>query len=180
MTTNQQPIQPTRRSKKTTAVFSLFFPARNLAAGLVTLVLGFSLSAQSQTTNLVWDPTGNATDAGGTWNASSLVWTNPATGGADIAWRNSTNDIAVFGVGSGAAGLIGVATLVTNGGITFNTPGSGNYFITNGTIFLGGTATISNNANATIGSVIAGSSGLTKAGNGTLTITNSGNSYRNL
>lgn len=172
MTPNQHSTQSTRRVKKTAAVHSLLLPASNLILGLAALVLGFSLSAQAQTTNLVWDPAGTGTDGGGTWNASSLVWTNPVDGGADIAWRNSTSDIAVFGVGSGAAGVVGVATVVTNGGITFNAPGSGNYIITNGTIYLGGTATISNNVDATIGSVIAGTSGLIKAGAGTLSLTN--------
>lgn len=145
-----------------------------LAVGAMTMA---HLASQAQTTNLVWDPNNNGADGAGTWNATSTIWTNPASGGTDIAWRNSTNDIAVFGVGNGAAGVVGVATVVTNGGVTFNASGSGNYIITNGTIYLGGTAIVSNNANAAIGSVIAGAAGLTKAGSSTLTITNAGNSY---
>ena len=158
--------------KKTTIYRRLFPSAHSPALGLAGLVLGCLLSAQAQTTNLVWDPAGTGTDGAGTWNASSTVWTNLTAGGADIAWRNSTSDIAIFGVGSGAAGVVGVSGTVTNGGITFNAPGSGNYIINTGTIFVGGGATIAVNNDSTIGSVIAGGSGLTKSGSNALTLTN--------
>lgn len=126
----------------------------------------------AQTTNLIWDPSNTGTDGAGAWNTTSLLWTNTVDGGADIAWRNSANDIAIFGVGNGAAGVVTASGTLTNGGITFNAPGSGNYLLTGGTIYLGGTATVTANAKATIGSVIAGTSGLTKAGAGTLVLTN--------
>ena len=171
MTTNQHQTSSTSHQKKPAAARPRFFPSRNLALGLAALVLGFSLSARAQTTNLVWDPAGTGTDGAGTWNANSLIWTNPVGGGADIAWRNSTNDIAIFGAGSGAAGTVTVSGTVTNGGITFNAPGSGNYTLSGGTLFLGNTTpTVSNKVDATIGSIIGGSSGLIKAGSGMLTL----------
>ena len=172
--TQPHPMKP---NTKTHPLFRSNPSNQLFAAVLASLIAGLAASVSAQTTNLIWDPNNNGSDGAGTWAATGTVWTNTTDGGADIAWRNFTSDIAVFGAGSGAAGTVTVSGSVTNGGITFNTPGSGNYIINTGTIFLGGAATISNNVNATIGSVIAGASGLTKAGNGTLTLTNAGNSY---
>jgi autotransporter-associated beta strand protein len=123
-----------------------------------------------QNTDLVWDPNGNGTDGAGTWNASNLVWTNPASGGADIAWRNFTNDTAVFGVSNGMAGAVTVSGTVTLGNITFNPTASGNYTLSGGTLTLAGAPTvIIANADATIGSALTGT-GFIKNGRGTLTL----------
>lgn len=115
------------------------------------------------TTNGITD----GTTAG--WNTSSPVFYNGTT---DVAWTNSTTNIAQFGGGtSGSAGSLTVGTVTANG-ILFATPFSGNYTLTGGTITLGGTTpTLTADANATISSTLAGSAGFTKAGAGTLTLT---------
>ena len=68
------------------------------------------------------------------------------------------------------------ATPINAGSLVFNTDG---YLITGGTLTLGGSATISvvPQARATISSIVAGTSGLLKTGNGTLLLTNSSNSF---
>ncbi len=107
-----------------------------------------------------WDPTG-----GTTWlNGTSQVY-GP--------WGNTNVDEAIFGVGSGAAGTITVSSVTANK-ITFNAPGSGYYTLSSGTISLAGTTptiTAASGVTATIGSTLAGTAGLTKAGAGTLILT---------
>lgn len=120
---------------------------------------------------LTWDSGGaspaNPLDGSGSWNTSSLLWSN---GASDAAWTNSASNIAVFGNNNGAAGTVTLGEAITAGGITFNSPGSGTYTIAGSTLTLGGSSTITANANAAISSIIAGSAGLTKAGAGTLTL----------
>jgi len=91
--------------------------------------------AASQTTHgttLLWNSTSNATgpvDGGGSWDTNILVtnWWNTSTL-ANQAWTNGAN-VAQIGVGSGAAGVITLATNVATVGLTFNPPGSGSYSI---------------------------------------------------
>jgi fibronectin-binding autotransporter adhesin len=120
---------------------------------------------------LTWDAsgTGGITDGSGTWDTVSPYWWS---GTGDVAWPNTTADTAVFGAGNGIAGTVTVGS-VTAGALTFNAPGSGTYSLINGTITMGGTTpTITMNATSgAIGSVIAGSAGLTVAGTGTLSLT---------
>jgi autotransporter-associated beta strand protein len=105
--------------------------------------------------------------AGANWNATNgNFW----DGSADVLWPNTTADEAIFGAGSGTAGTVTVEAVNANK-ITFNAPGSGNYTLSGGTITLGGTTpTIAANTNATINSVLAGTSGLIKTGTGTLAL----------
>jgi len=63
---------------------------------------------------------------------------------------------------------------VTANGLQFEAPGSGSYTLSGGTITLAGstpTITVATKLSPTIGSILAGSSGLTKAGDGTLVLT---------
>ncbi len=133
--------------------------------------------ASARATTYIW----YANDArplnysGGYWNPIGSSWFNPATSNFEN-WGNTGSDTAVFGIGSGAdIGSVQVGTVNVNQ-MVFNPTGSVNYYLDYGTITLSGTKpTITANADATITSVIAGSAGLTKAGNNAL-ILKSGNS----
>jgi len=136
----------------------------------------------ARATSVTWDAnTGSsgAQDGTGTWNTTN---TNFWNGSSDVAWTNSTSNVAVFGAGSGAAGTVTVSTVTTNG-ITFNAAGSGSYTLSSGTITLGGTTpTITANVAATIGSNLVFSGGtITKAGTGTLSLSgNNSGVYRTI
>ncbi|MEY3204832.1 MAG: hypothetical protein RLZZ21_1163, partial [Planctomycetota bacterium] len=134
------------------------------------------MPARAQVT---WDATVGTTgpqDGAGTWS-TSVSGTNWWDGLTNVAWPNLTTSSAIFGAGSGAAGTVTVSGSVITNAMTFNAPGSGTYTLSGGTISLEGTSpTITSNVNASIGSVLAGSAGLVKAGNGTLTLS-SANSY---
>ena len=122
---------------------------------------------------LIWDgdtATSGLQDGGGTWNATdSNRWYNGSSS-AYQAWSNSNPDSAVFGVGSGTAGTVTLASPLTASGLTFNAAGSGNYLLNGGTLTLSGASTITTNASATIDSVLNGTAGLTVTGPGTLTL----------
>ena len=138
---------------------------------------------------LVWDSSGanpNApADGWGNWDttAGNAVWSNvetaPAGAAQDSVWNNAANNVAVFG-NEIAGGMISIDNgNVTASGLTFNdTAGNsslGYNIVNNGvagnTLTLSGSSpTITTNANAEIEAVIAGSSGFTKEGIGTLTL----------
>ncbi|MCX7414566.1 MAG: autotransporter-associated beta strand repeat-containing protein, partial [Planctomycetia bacterium] len=143
------------------------------AAGVAMI---FALPARAQVT---WDAdpvAASPQDGGGTWS-TSVSGTNWWNGTANVAWPNLTTSSAIFGAGSGAAGTVTVGDTVTTNGITFNSPGSGAYTLTGGTISLAGaTPTITANSAASIGSILSGSAGLTKTGSGMLTLSGA-NSY---
>jgi autotransporter-associated beta strand protein len=122
---------------------------------------------------LTWDANGSTApnpDGGtGTWDvnttanwwdgASSVVWPAPA----------GTDDDAIFGNTSGIVSL--AAGGVTANDLTFNSTG---YLLQNNILTLNGAAPVLTTlpgVNAAISSVIAGSSGLTKTGDGTLVLT---------
>lgn len=149
------------------------FSARCSLRGLFGLAAfaAAALTPSLHADTLTWDSggasPGNPLDGSGTWNTSSLLWSN---GVSDIAWTNSISNIAVFGNNNGAAGTVTLGEAITAGGLTFDAPGSGAYTVAGSTLTLGGSAMITANASATISSVIAGSAGLTKAGGATLTL----------
>ncbi len=128
---------------------------------------------------LYWDGDGTGTVGGGagTWDtsAATIRWATGPSGGVYARWNNAAHDnsVAVFG---GTAGAVTVAT-VTAGGFTFASNG---YSLSSGTVTLDGatpTLTVSSAGHtATIASELAGTSGLTKSGSGTLILTGS-NSY---
>jgi autotransporter-associated beta strand protein len=136
---------------------------------MFAILAGVSVQAQTYT----WDPLLNksGSDGAGTWDVTTANW---ATGSADVVWPNTAAGVAIIGSGKGAAGTIALspATIITNGGITFNSPLSGNYTLNGGTNYLAGaTPTITvNGSNALILSSLQGASGLTKAGTATLAL----------
>jgi len=121
--------------------------------------------------NLTWDTaTGDGatiTDGSGNWVTGSGNWN---TGSGDTTWTDGSD--AIIGGGTlGAAGTITITSGVSANSLTFNNPnGGGAYTISGGTLTLTGSAAITNNANSTINSLIAGSAGLSKAGTGMLTL----------
>ncbi len=131
---------------------------------------------------LYWDLNGNSSGLGsngtsGTWNTTANNWTESSTGSTGIkAWASVSK--AIF---SGTGGTVSVAAAVsTEDGLQFDADG---YQLTDGggsiTLApLGNTITVTNAAHtAKIAAPIAGISGLTKAGAGTLVLSSSNNSY---
>jgi hypothetical protein len=150
----------------------------------------WALNQSQQKNVLTWDNTtnNNRIDNGsGNWrNNNTISWT--ADGGAtNIRWTNTSN--AVFGgnPGFGNAGTITVGN--QGGGINANSikinPTPGGTFIFNGSpVTISGLSTITTNADAIFNTAdIQGTSGLIKAGAGTLYLnsakTYSGNTYIN-
>ena len=135
--------------------------------GLLLFTFSF-WSVQVKGATFAWDG-GN-----GDWDVGAAA--NWNTGGL---WTNSLNNIAVFG---GTAGTVTLVEPITAGGLTFN---ASDYTITAGTLTLGAPAGTTSpviavngiDSRATIGSILAGSSGFTKTGAGSLLLTNSSNSF---
>ena len=111
---------------------------------------------------LTWDPAGNGSGSGGngTWNTQS--WFN---GASDVAW--TAND-AVF---QGTGGAVQLTTGVSATSLTFN---ANNYAIVGGnTLTMSGanpTVTVGAGCTDSISCLVAGNSGLTTAGAGTLVL----------
>ena len=156
-----QPIQCLLRSA---------FHAVCILSGLCFSLL---VAPASHAASLSWDGTlsGGPNGGSGTWNANAtLNWWN---GSIRLVWPNSgTDNDALFG---GVAGTVTLSTVTAND-LTFTTNG---YTLADGTLILNGSApTIATNVgvSVTISSILAGSSGLTKTGAGTLVLTGT-NSY---
>ncbi|MGC4013412.1 MAG: hypothetical protein QM755_02680 [Luteolibacter sp.] len=136
----------------------------------IALSLGLTLATPASATQFTWDGDGSAplNDDAGAWAATGGTnWLNGTTS-VYGAWGNTTADEAIFGSNNGAAGTITVGTVTANK-ITFNAAGSGNYALSGGTITLGGTSPkITANVDATISSVIAGTTRWTRDGAGIL------------
>ncbi len=141
------------------------------AKALATLAAAGLLAGAAPAATLTWDADGAdpLNDGGGAWTATGGA--NWHGDGGYGAWSNTTDDVAVFGVGNGAAGPIAVDAVNANG-VTFNAPGAGSYTLAGGTITLGGAApAIAANTNAAIASVLAGDGvAVTKSGAGVLTL----------
>lgn len=160
--------QPTTMSKSSP---SLQWMRRHLKTPLTTLMLStFSLwSVQLQGANLNWvGGTGN-------WDTASLQWSG-------TAWNNAGLNTAVFG---GAAGTLTLQEAITAGGLNFTSSG---YVLTGNTLTLAPAAGFNSPViqvgtrgtfgdRATIASLLAGTKGFTKSGNGTLVLTNNGNTF---
>ena len=136
------------------------------------LGLGVSTAPRAKAANIFWDVNSNIGGAGGTgnWDTTSAFWFNAGSGttttGANptSAATFTTADTAYF------TGLAGTATLqqgVTVGGLYFGTPG----FTIAGanTLTLNTGATVNTVGDATISSVVAGTT-FTKSGSGILTL----------
>lgn len=129
----------------------------------------FSLwSVQVRGATFAWDG-GN-----GNWDDGTTATWN--TGGF---WTNSFDNIATFG---GAAGTVTLTEGINAGGLIFNTTG---YTLTGNTLTLGaGTGPQSPHiavngigSRATVSSQLAGASGFTKTGAGSLLLTNNSNNF---
>jgi hypothetical protein len=99
------------------------------------LSLGIILSATGlRAADLTWDADAitvtGPQDGAGTWTTATAN-TNWWNGTANVIWTNTAPDNAIFGAGSGAAGIVTIASGITNnvGNITYNAPGSGSYTI---------------------------------------------------
>ena len=155
--------------------------ARSIASlTAAALVLG-ATGSSARADNITWDVVPGigglgdsvVTGGAGVWDLSLPYWT--VDGGANnFAWDNivSATDTAIFG---NVGGQVSLGTAINAGGLTFNVTG---YSLDNGgvpasTLALGGFATITvTNAGdtATVSAILNGTAGLTKAGNGVLTL----------
>jgi autotransporter-associated beta strand protein len=141
---------------------------------LSLLACALGAVSTTQAASVIYDAD---TGTSGAQDGAGLGWDTVNTsfwdGFSNVLWPNSTADEAIFGATNGAAGTVTVGTVTANK-LTFNTPGSGNYTLSGGSITLGGTTpTITTVSNATISSALLGT-GWTKAGAGALTL-NGGN-----
>ncbi|SOD51569.1 autotransporter-associated beta strand repeat-containing protein [Pseudoxanthomonas wuyuanensis] len=132
-----------------------------------------ALCAPAQAADRWWDPNNTAIGLGGsgTWNAGSAFWSpnNDGVSGPYSAWNNGALDDAFFG---GTAGTVTLDGSITVHNLTFVTNG---YILNGGTLILDGVDPTIHTGNGavtqTINSVINSTSGLNKAGTGTLTLT---------
>jgi fibronectin-binding autotransporter adhesin len=117
---------------------------------------------------LYWDPSatvGASLGGTGNWDANSALWFD---GAEDVAWTNVNNDAAYF---TGTAGTVTLTENISAGGLYFtnltgnmviaNATGVETLTLPNGILDTGGTTN-------TISALLAGSSVLTKNGDGTL------------
>lgn len=137
-----------------------------------------SVPAALSAVPLTWD--GNVAEDGlqdgtGTWNTTAPDrWYNPAAEPPGYqVWNNDAADIAVFGTGTGEAGTVTLGSAITAGGLTFNATGSGSYTISGNVLTLAGAPVINANVAAAISSSLAGVAGMTKTGDGVLTLSGS-------
>lgn len=118
--------------------------------------------------DLTWDgdtSTAGLQDGAGTWNTTDLNrWYN-STGAAYQAWSSSNPDLAIFGAGSGTAGVVTLAAPITASGLRFDVAG---YTVTGSTLTLSGVSMLTANADAIVSSTLAGVDGLTKSGTAAL------------
>lgn len=143
---------------------------------LTVLANPFRLAAA----DLTWDSdpvtTSGALDGAGNWT-SLTTNTNWWDGAENVTWNNATPDNAIFGAGSGAAGVVTIPSSTTNtvGNLTFNAPGSGAYALAAGSSttsklnLSGTTITVASGVSATNLVVLMGTS-FTKLGAGTLVL----------
>ncbi len=121
-----------------------------------SMAMMFALAAAmtAQAASLTWTGAGSMN-----WNTTDSNWGGPL-------WNNATPDSAIFG--ATGVGTVNLTVPIIANTLTFNNAG---YTIVSNTLTLGGTApAITNNANATISSALAGTAGFTKAGTGNLTL----------
>jgi fibronectin-binding autotransporter adhesin len=139
---------------------------RNLFVRSFSIVFAMAQAATGAVIEWNGSNTGLATGTNNTWDANTTAnWWNGAT---SVVWPapGGTDDDATFG---GTAGNVTIATGgITANDVSFNTTG---YTISGAALTLNGTTpTVSagGGVSATISAVIAGTSGLTKTGSGTL------------
>ena len=95
------------------------------------------------------------------WDTTSQNW------GGTTTWNNAVSDAAIFG--ATGIGTVNLTTAITASSITFDSAG---YTIAGNTLTLEGvTPSITNNADTSISSALAGTAGLVVDGTGTLALT---------
>lgn len=148
--------------------------ARKMAGKFLPLALLTGLAASPvPAADLYWDVNNTSLNRGGTgtWNLTAPVWSASDDGvsGPYSAWDNGALHDAFFG---STAGTVTLGVPITVHDITFQTNG---YTITGGILTLDGVdPTLSvTTGTSTISSVINSTSGLIKAGGGTLTLNGS-------
>ena len=160
-------------------------PARLLSRSslmVAAALLGVAVSSapKAQAANLYWDNDTSVAGTGGSGSWSddkSSNWSVSSVGDtAASAGTFSSADIAYF---TGTAGTATLAGPITIGGLVFN---GADFTVTGDTLTLAAdsgapTITVSRLNVATLSSIVAGTSGLTKSGDGVLRLTNGGNSY---
>ena len=139
--------------------------ARKAALLMLAIAPAALLLPAAHAANLTWDPgltPATGSDGTGNWDLSSPIWSN---GASDAAWSNGNT--AIFGVAAPATVTITVPS-ISAAGITFNqgytinaNPGS-NLTLTGPVAVSAGTATIN--------APIAGTTGLSVSGAGSLTL----------
>ena len=139
--------------------------------------VGVATTPKAKAANLYWDADGAVVTGGtGDWDTTSAFWSTTAAG-SDAAARSFTaDDIAFF---TGTAGTATLTEPITIGGLVFS---GADFTVTGNTLTLdvsSGAPSISVSGGniAALSSIVAGSDGLTKLGNGTLRLTNAGNTY---
>ena len=155
----------------------VFLPRASLMVAAALIGIGVSSTPQAQAANYYWDATGAVVTGGsGSWDTSSAFWSTTSAG-SDAALRSfAADDIAIF---TGTAGTATLTEPITIGGLVFS---GADFTVTGNTLTLdvsSGAPSISVTGGniATLSSIVAGSDGLTKTGNGVLKLTNSSNSY---
>ena len=141
--------------------------------------VGVSTSPQAKAANLYWDANGISAGTGGTgnWNTTDAFWSTSTVGTDAAAVGSFTSaDIAYF---TGTAGTAALTGPITIGGLVFS---GADFTVTGNTLTLATTSgaptiSVTNGNVATVSSIVAGTSGLTKSGNGVLKLTNAGNTY---
>ena len=139
------------------------------AASDTSILAGWGLTITSETRGFIWDSNGNSSGIGGTatWSSSSENWTTDDSG-TNTAAQNLNQQLVFRGTG-GAVNVEG--TVSPRNGLGFESSG---YTISGGTIQMQGSSASVNSVavdpgiSTSIGSVISGSNGMTKAGEGTL------------
>ncbi|NBN94089.1 MAG: hypothetical protein EBV31_00425 [Verrucomicrobia bacterium] len=152
------------------------------------LVVGSATAPKAEAANLYWDfdatSSGNNTTSGaglggaGAWTAGDLKWFD---GTNDIAWNDANKDVAIF---TGAGGSVALANGFTVGGLVFTGVTSGAFSLDGSTLTLAApagavtpTISVTTGNRATISSLLAGASGFLKTGDGTLVLSNNGNTF---
>ena len=141
---------------------------RVVLAMLMTLA-----TACAEAVTVIWDAdsgTSGAQDGSGNWNAADTNWWSGSSG---VLWSDGAD--AVFGNTNGTAGTVTLnAGNVKPNSLTFNAAGSGTYTLasggTNALDFNGVARTVTVNASDAAVSGIITNGGLTKFGNGSLTL----------
>lgn len=152
--------------------FSILSPSTGSGSRDSVGIDNFSLSYTALAgTEYFWTGDGSTLGGTGTWNAANATWSAASSPVSGVVWDSSKK--AVF---TNSAATITVDSVSANKGMQFASTG---FVLDGGTITLGGSnaslniITAESGVTAEIGSVLAGSAGLTKSGAGTLVLSGS-------